>query len=130
MNIGQAATQSGVSAKMIRYYEEIGLLPPIQRGPQGYRLYTQQNLKQLSFIRRARELGFSIAEIQALMELWNDQKRQSAQVRKLAQTHLETLHQKIESLQHMADTLQHLVNQCANDEYADCSILDGLGREH
>jgi len=126
MNIGEVAKASGVSAKMIRYYEEVGLLPPSQRTSAGYRRYSEADLHRLNFVRRARDLGFSVKEIGELLSLWSDHTRQSADVKRLAQTHIEALQQKIRELDAMVATLQTLVGCCAGDERPDCPILDGL----
>lgn len=126
MNISTAAKASGVSAKMIRYYEQIALIPRTHRNSSGYRTYSDSDVHRLRFIRRARELGFSIAEIQELLSLWSDKKRKSADVKRIAQTHIDELEHRIASLRQMADTLQTLVSCCAGNEYPDCPILDGL----
>ena len=126
MNIGQAARASGVSAKMIRYYESIGLLPPADRTAAGYRIYSDADVHRLRFVRRARDLGFQMAEISELLGLWNDRSRHSADVRKLARTHIDELRGRMEQLQQMVDTLQELVDACAGDERPDCPILAGL----
>lgn len=126
MNIGQAAGATGVSAKRIRYYEQIGLLAPAARSEAGYRRYDKRDLHVLAFIRRSRELGFSIPEISKLLALWQDEKRSNASVRKIALTHVEELRQKIADLQSMVDTLAHLAHCCAGDARPDCPILDEL----
>lgn len=126
MNIGQAAERSGVSAKMIRYYEQSGLIPPAQRSESGYRTYRQDDIHRLRFIRRARDLGFSVAEIRDLLSLWDDRSRQSADVKRLAQAHIDELEARIGQLRQMADTLQTLINCCAGDERPDCPILANL----
>ena len=126
MNIGEASKASGVSAKMIRYYEQIGLIPPARRRSSGYRAYAETDIHRLHFIRRARDLGFSVPEITNLLDLWNDNDRHSADVKRLAQTHIAELHQKISALRQMADTLQTLIDCCAGDDRPDCPILDGL----
>src|SRR5690625_3524832 len=106
MNIGEAAKASGVSAKMIRYYEQTGLIPPARRNQSGYRVYSDNDIHRLHFIRQARDLGFSVGEIGALLDLWNNSDRHSADVKKLAQAHISELREKIANLQNMADTLQ------------------------
>jgi len=126
MNIGAAAKASRVSAKMIRYYEQIGLIPPATRTESGYRAYGEADVHRLHFIRRARDLGFSVAEIAALLGLWNDKSRQSADVKRLAQAHIAELERRIDHLREMADTLRALSHCCAGDERPDCPILDRL----
>lgn len=129
MNIGKAAKASKVSAKMIRYYEQIGLIPAASRTDSGYRAYTQADVNQLHFIRRARDLGFSVAEISDLLNLWNNQSRQSADVKRLAQTHIDELDRRIQNMQHMAQTLKALIHCCAGDALPDCPFcirLDNL----
>ncbi|GHD70127.1 Cu(I)-responsive transcriptional regulator [Luteimonas padinae] len=126
MNIGQAARASGVSAKMIRYYESNGLLPPADRTAAGYRIYSDADVHRLRFVRRARDLGFQMAEISELLGLWNDRSRHSADVRKLARAHIGELRGRMEQLQQMVDTLQELVDACAGDDRPDCPILAGL----
>lgn len=128
MNIGKAAKASKVSAKMIRYYEQIGLIPAASRTDSGYRAYTQADVNQLHFIRRARDLGFSVAEISDLLNLWNNQSRQSADVKRLAQTHIDELDRRIQNMQHMAQTLKALIHCCAGDALPDCPILHTLGQ--
>ena len=123
MNIGQAAKASGVSAKMIRYYEQTGLIPPAVRKDSGYRDYSDADVHMLRFIRRARDLGFAVVEINALLGLWRDRSRQSADVKRVAATHIEALREKIASLQQRVDTLQELVDCCAGDNRPDCPIL-------
>ncbi len=126
MNIGEASKASKVSAKMIRYYEQIGLTPAAHRTDAGYRAYTQSDVHRLHFIRRARDLGFSVAEITDLLGLWNDKSRQSADVKRLAQEHIAELDRRIESMQQMAETLKALILCCAGDERPDCPILHTL----
>ena len=126
MNIGQAAGATGVSAKRIRYYEQIGLLGKAKRNASGYRVFEQGDLHTLRFIRRARRLGFPIPRISALLELCQDQERSSADVKRLAESHLAELREKISELQAMVDTLQHLANQCDGDSRPDCPILHDL----
>lgn len=126
MNISEAARLSGVSAKMIRYYEQTGLIPPGGRTASGYRAYAQNDIHRLQFVRRARDLGFSVAEIGELLALWSNRARKSANVKKLAQKHIADLEQRIKNMREMADTLQTLVNCCAGDERPDCPILEGL----
>ena len=129
MNIGQAARASGVSAKMIRHYEGMGLLPPAQRSEAGYRQYGERELHTLRFVRRARDLGFSLDEIRQLLELWGNRARSSKQVKALAAAHVDALNQKIAELQAMKATLQTLVQHCHGDERPDCPILESLEAE-
>jgi len=126
MNIGQASRASGVSAKMIRYYEQIGLIPPASRSGAGYRAYAQDDVHRLRFVRRARDLGFSVAEIGDLLGLWNDRSRKSADVKRLAKAHIAELEGRIRNLRQMADTLQTLIACCAGDDRPDCPILANL----
>jgi MerR family copper efflux transcriptional regulator len=126
MNIGQAARQSGLSAKMIRYYESIGLLKPAHRSDSGYRLYQADDLHTLAFIKRSRDLGFSLEEVARLLTLWQDRQRASADVKALAHQHIEDLNRRIEELSGLRDTLQHLVSNCHGDDRPDCPILKDL----
>lgn len=126
MNIGDAATRSGVSAKMIRYYEQIGLTPTVARKASGYRDYEPGDVHVLRFIARARDLGFSIAEIAELLDLWRNKDRRSADVKALAQARVRDLRHKIAYLQEMADTLEDLANTCAGNKRPGCPILQQL----
>lgn len=126
MNIGAAAKASGVSAKMIRYYEEIGLIDPAARTDAGYRVYTEKEIHTLRFIRRARDLGFSVDEIADLLALWRDRSRRSADVKRLALNHIAALERKIAELEAMAATLRHLASCCAGDDRPDCPILEDI----
>ncbi len=126
MNIGEAAKASGVSAKMIRYYEDAGLVPPAARSAAGYRLYGDADVHRLRFIRRARDLGFAVSEIGELLGLWSDRSRRSADVKRLAAAHIADLEARIAKLRQMADTLQALADGCAGDHRPDCPILAGL----
>jgi len=126
MNIGQAARQSGLSAKMIRYYESIGLLKAASRTDSGYRVYSAQDLHTLTFIKRSRDLGFSLEEVGKLLTLWQDRQRASADVKALAREHIEALSRKIEELASLRDTLQDLVEHCQGDHRPDCPILKDL----
>ncbi len=126
MNIGQAAEASGVTAKMIRYYEKIGLIPQAGRTASGYRDYSDRDVHMLRFVRRARDLGFSAAEIDELLGLWRDEARQSAEVKRLAQRHISDLNARIGALQDMARSLTELVEACQGDERPCCPILERL----
>jgi Cu(I)-responsive transcriptional regulator len=125
-NIGEAAKRSGVSAKMVRHYESLGLLPTVARTDAGYRLYGDREVHTLRFIRRARDLGFSMAEIAQLLKLWQNRRRTSADVRRIASKHIEELTQKLAEMEAMRRTLQHLVHCCAGDDRPDCPILEEL----
>ncbi|MCG2576960.1 Cu(I)-responsive transcriptional regulator [Dechloromonas sp. XY25] len=129
MNIGEAAKISGVSTKMIRHYESIGLLPQASRTDAGYRQYGENDLRTLQFIRRSRDLGFSLEEIQGLLNLWQDRTRSSREVKALAQQHLDFLDRKLAELQSMKKALAHLVRCCHGDERPDCPILENLSGE-
>ncbi len=126
MNIGQAAKQSGLSAKMIRYYEATGLLQAAHRSDSGYRLYGKDDLHTLAFIKRSRDLGFSLEEVGKLLTLWQDRQRASADVKALAREHIADLNQKIEEMVSLRDTLQELVEHCQGDDRPDCPILKVL----
>lgn len=126
MNIGQAARRSGLSTKMIRYYESIGLLKPATRSDSGYRLYQAEDLHSLAFIKRSRDLGFSLEEVGKLLTLWQDRQRASADVKALAMQHIDELNRRIEELVSLRDTLGELVSHCQGDERPDCPILRDL----
>lgn len=126
MNIGQAAKQTGLSAKMIRYYESIGLFSPTGRSANGYRHFVEEDLHRLAFIRRSRDLGFSLEEVGKLLTLWQDRQRASADVKALAGPHIEALNRKIAELVGLRDTLQELVDSCHGDDRPDCPILKDL----
>jgi MerR family copper efflux transcriptional regulator len=126
LNIGEAAQASGVSAKMIRHYEAIGLLPAAKRKASGYRVYGEQDVRLLQFIHRGRALGFSLERIAGLLALWQDKGRASFEVRRLAEQHIDELNRKIDELQAMKRTLETLVHSCHGDQRSDCPILDDL----
>lgn len=126
MNIGAAARASGVSAKMIRHYEGLGLLPEVARSDAGYRQVDEATLHTLRFIRRARDLGFGTAEIATLLALWRNQHRSSAEVKQVALAHVADLQRRIAQMQAMQRTLTHLAEGCHGDARPDCPILDDL----
>ena len=126
MNIGQASKASGVSTKMIRYYEEIGLVPKAARRDSGYRDYDEPDIHRLRFIRRARDLGFSVEEIGELLGLWSDRSRASADVKALSLGHVEALRQKLVEIQGMITTLEGLAHSCHGDHRPDCPIIEEL----
>ncbi len=126
MNIGQAAAASGVSAKMIRHYEAIGLVPAPVRTEAGYRVYGERDVHTLRFIRRARDLGFAIPRIRDLLALWHDEGRASRNVRAIALSHVRELEERMRQLQTMAATLRHLAAHCHGDGRPDCPIIDDL----
>jgi len=125
-NISQAAKASGVSAKMIRHYEASGLLPEVGRTVAGYRLYRETNVHVLRFVRRARDLGFSLKEIETLLGLWSNRRRASADVKRLAQRHIADLDAKIAEMQAMRASLVMLATHCHGDGRPECPILDDL----
>src|SRR4051812_5760904 len=127
MNIGQASAASGVSAKMIRYYESIGLLPPAGRRDSGYRVYDEPDLHRLRFIKRARDLGFPIETIRDLLALWGDRERSNAEVRKVALRHVADLEAQAAKLEAMIGTLKSLVGACARGNRPHCPIIEDLG---
>ena len=124
--IGEAARRAGVSARMVRHYESLGLLPQVGRTDSGYRQYTEADVHALRFIGRARSLGFSMEEIRELMGLWQDQARASSQVKRIAQAHIDDLAERIAAMQAMQRTLQSLVQCCHGDQRPECPILDDL----
>ena len=126
LNIGQAARRSGVSAKMIRHYESQGLLKAVRRTDAGYRIYDASDVHSLQFVRRARGLGFSMKEIDQLLGLWQNRRRSSGDVRRIAQRHIVDLDHKIHELQTMRRTLEDLVHRCHGDHRPDCPILEDL----
>lgn len=128
VDIGQAARASGVSIKMIRHYEAIGLLPKVARSAANYRLYRDGDIHTLRFIRRARMLGFSMRDIQELVDLWQNRSRSSAAVKKVAGKHVDALKTKIAEMQGMVRTLEHLVRHCHGDHRPECPILEDLAK--
>jgi MerR family copper efflux transcriptional regulator len=126
MNIGEAAHASGVTAKMIRHYESIGLIGAARRTESGYRVYSEQDVQVLQFIHRGRALGFSLDQIRGLLALWQDKNRASADVRALAKQHIDELNRKIAELEAMRRTLEHLAASCHGDGRSQCPILDDL----
>lgn len=128
MNIGEAAHASGVSAKMVRYYERIGLIRPALRTGNGYRVYEDHDVHTLRFIRRARGLGFSLEETAELLALWSDKSRASGDVKAIALNHVKDLETKIAELDAMRRTLQHLASCCQGNDRPDCPILDDFAR--
>ena len=126
MNIGKAAAASGVSAKMIRYYESIGLLPAARRTDSGYRFYTDEDVHVLRFVRRARDLGFAVADIGELLALWHDQGRASADVKRIALGHVAALERKIADLAALDGELARIIDRCGHGTVAECGILEAL----
>ena len=126
MNIGEAATRSGISRKMIRHYESIGLIQPSKRSVSGYRIYTELDLHHLRFIKSARSLGFSLEEIRHLLSLWQNKNRSSADVKTMVTEHIAILDQKITEMMSMRDTLQTLARSCQGNDRPDCPILSRL----
>ena len=127
MNIGQAASETGVSAKMISYYESIALLKPSARSDAGYRIYTPQDLHALHFIKRSRNLGFSLEQIRELLSLWQNDQRASSDVKTIALAHVADLDRRIAELSDMRNTLSQLASSCHGDDQPDCPILQNLG---
>jgi Cu(I)-responsive transcriptional regulator len=128
VNIGEAAAASGVSAKMIRHYEAVGLISAA-RAANGYRVYGEREVAVLRFIRHARDLGFPLEDIRRLLALWQDRGRASAEVKRLALAHVAALEAKADSLSRMAASLRHLAAHCHGDDRPDCPILDDLARQ-
>ncbi len=126
MNIGDAAAASGVSAKMIRYYEAVGLVAPAGRSAAGYRRYGDADVQTLRFLRRARSLGFSVAQMRELLALWRDENRASADVKRLALAHAAQLEEKAQAIAEMGRALRHLADRCGGDGRPDCPIIDDL----
>ena len=130
LNISEAAKESGVSAKMIRHYESLGLVQAAKRTYAGYRIYDAKDVHILRFIKRARDLGFPVKDIERLLGLWHNRRRASGDVRRIAQQHINDLNRKIAQLQGMRRSLEHLVHHCRGDERPDCPILDDLADIH
>lgn len=128
MNIGEASDRSGVSAKMIRYYESVGLLPSAARRANGYRDYDDQDVAVLQFVRRTRDLGFSLEEVSALLALWSNKKRPSREVKRLAEAHIADLEARMREMRAVMKTLRQLAKHCHGDERSDCPILDDLAK--
>lgn len=126
MNIGQASAASGVSTKMIRYYERTGLIKSADRSAAGYRVYSSNDVYTLQFVRRARDLGFSVSQIEGLLTLWNNRARASHDVKALAMEHVEHLCAKVAEMEAMIATLRHLAENCTDDDRPDCPILKDL----
>ena len=126
MNIGEAASESGVPAKTIRYYESIGLIPPAVRAKNGYRNYSPFDIETLKFIQHARRLGFSVKDVGGLLELWRDKSRTSADVKALALKHISDVEKRIAKLQSIRNTLIDLTDRCYGDDRPDCPILEDL----
>jgi MerR family copper efflux transcriptional regulator len=129
MNIGEAAEKAGVTPKMVRHYESLGLLSKVHRTESGYRVYGETEVHTLRFIKRSRDLGFSIPEISELVKLWQDRRRPSSSVKKVAAAHLAELDRKLDEMQSMRKTLSHLIHCCHGDHRPDCPILEDLGRD-
>ena len=126
MNIGEASTASGVSAKMIRYYESIRLIEPAERNTAGYRRYCPADVQTLRFLKRARSLGFSVDQMRELLALWRDEKRASADVKRLALAHVAALETKAREIAEITSALRHLADRCEADHRPDCPIIDEL----
>jgi MerR family copper efflux transcriptional regulator len=130
MNIGDAATETGVTAKTIRYYESIGLIPQAARTGSGYRQFSDKDVKTLHFIKRARSLGFSVEAIDELLSLYRDHNRASGDVKAIAQSRIADIETKVVELESMKVTLAHLVHRCHGDDRPDCPILDDLAGDN
>ena len=126
MRIGEAARRSGMAAKTIRFYEEARLIEPAPRSASGYREFNEDDVRRLQFIHRARDLGFSVAEVGRLLSLWSDRERASAQVKQLALEHVARIEAKMAELSSMRDAILHLADRCHGDDRPECPILDGL----
>lgn len=129
MNIGEAAKLSGVNAKLIRHYESIGIIPKASRSDAGYRTYSETEIHILSFVKRSRNLGFSMKEIKKLVSLWRNKGRASSEVKNLAIKHIDEMEQKVLELQSMVKTLKHLAKTCHGDKRPDCPILNDLASQ-
>lgn len=129
MNIGEAAKATGISAKMIRYYEQANLIAPALRTSSGYRVYSEADIHTLRFVRRTRDLGFSVKQIATLLDLWRDRDRESAQVKRVALQHIDDLELRIDELRGMIAVLKTLADNCHGDHRPDCPILHGLEYE-
>ncbi|MPW20452.1 Heavy metal-dependent transcription regulator 2 [Paraburkholderia piptadeniae] len=129
MNIGEVSSATGISTKMIRHYEGLGLLPRAIRTSSGYRQYSDKDVSRLRFIRRSRDLGFSLERVGELLELWQNRERSSRQVKTLAQTHMAELDGKLKELQEMKAAVDHLIQSCNGDDRPDCPIIDSLASE-
>lgn len=129
MNIGEAAKLSGVNAKLIRHYESIGIIPKASRSESGYRTYSESEVHILSFVKRARNMGFSMKEIKKLVSLWRNKSRASAEVKNLATKHIDEMEKKIQELQEMVKSLRHLSKNCHGDHRPDCPILNDLASQ-
>lgn len=130
MNIGELSKKTGVTSKMIRHYEEIGLIKKASRRVSGYRSYSESDLHIMRFIKRSRDFGFPIVEIKKLLGLWSNKKRASADVKKIAQNHINQLEAKIQELRSMQDSLVSLSKSCSGDSRADCPVLDDLSSSY
>ncbi len=128
VNIGEASKATGVSSKMIRHYEEIGLLPKSKRTDSGYRVYREEDLHNLVFIKRARALGFSMSQIKKLMNLWLNKSRKSSDVKKITQEHIEELEKKLKETEQMLKALKQMSSCCHGDQRAECPILENLAK--
>lgn len=128
MNIGEAAKISGVNAKLIRHYELIGVIPKAKRTETGYRSYSEADIHILSFVKRSRNLGFSMKEIKKLVSLWKNKSRASSEVKTMASKHVDEMEKKILELQNMVKTLKHLSKNCHGDDRPDCPILNDLAK--
>lgn len=126
MNIGEASAASGISAKMVRYYESVGLIRPAERSQAGYRRYSPNDVQTLRFLKRARCLGFSVDQMRELLALWRDEQRASADVKRLALAHVAALEAKAREIAEMSSALRHLAERCEGDDRPDCPIIDGL----